>query len=380
MRVIKRMPTALFLSACVLVYGYAALDTKAGRVFSVNVDLSRPESIVWPLEIAVVGAMGEEGLRLGPNVGAGWRGKAGGEASYRFYVPEDGKYHLWAYALWFDKCTNAIFAKVDDHARAIVGNDPVFQKWHWVRAFSIWLTKGPHTLRLSNHSDNISVQNVFFINSGTVLPDDCGIIFSDVFYDGFDGCHIGNFTSWDIVCGQWAVKRPPARQGYIENALVGHSTDSAMILYRADDWANYSLHVAVKTTAARDPRAAAGILFGLRAPDDFYLLKWRSVEGSEQVEVRLSRQMEGRTELLETVQAVCPPNVWQEIQILLQAGTIEVSLNNAGLLKQPTDAEVAGGIGLLIEGQATAYFDDVHVRTVTETTGRRSSSLWERLQ
>jgi len=365
----------LFLSTCVLVYGYSALDTKAVRVFSVNVILSRPESLVWPLEIAVVGEMGEEGLRIGPNVGAGWKGKTGGAATYRFYVPEDGKYYMWAYALWFDKCTNAIFARVDDHAKAIVGNDPIFQKWHWVRAFSIWLTKGPHVLRLSNHSDNIAVQRVFFVNSGTTLPDDCGIVFSDVFYDGFDGCHIGNFTSWNIVRGQWAVRRPQARHAYVDNALVGESTDSAMILYHADDWSNYSLHVAVKTTASQDPRAAAGVLFGVQAPDHFYLLKWRAIEGSDKAEMQLSRQVDGRTELLGSVQAVCPPDLWHEVRVVLDAETIGVSLDDTSLLELSVDGEVTGSIGLFVEGQTTVYFDDVHVRMVTETADDRLGSL-----
>jgi hypothetical protein len=367
MRRTKRILTVLFLSACVVVYGYSAVDATAGRVFSINVDLSQPASIVWPFEIAVVGDLGEKGLRIGPKVGAGWRGKVGGKATYRFYVPEDGTYHTWAYALWFDKCANAIYAKVDHLDRAIIGNDPIYQKWHWVRGFGVPLKKGAHALELSNHSDHISLQKVLLINSGIALPDDCGLIFSDVFYDGFDGCHIGNFASWDVVCGQWGVEKPEAQHRYFENALIGRSKDSAVIVYRADDWSDYSLHVAVNTPLQVSERAAVGILFGVQGPDHFHRLTWRPLAGTEAVDMRLSRQTDQEVECLASFQTVCPADVWHQVEVVLENGTIRVNLNEVSQIDHPVNHDISGGIGLCVEGESMAYFDDVHVRTVTET-------------
>ncbi len=374
MQVTERIPATLFLSACLLVYGYTAIDTTAGRAFSVNVDLGRPEAIVWPFEIAIVGEMGQEGLRIAPNVGAGWKGQAGGEATYRFYVPQEGRYHVWANALWFDKCTNAVFAKVDQHEKAIIGNDPVYRKWHWVRGFSIRLNKGAHLLQLTNHSDNIALQNVLFINSATVTPDDCRIVFSDVFYDGFDGCHVGNFASWDILRGTWTVKKPAVQHRYIENALIGRSEDSAVILYRADDWSNYSFRVAVKTAPDPGARAAVGLLFGVQDPNHFHQLKWTRPAGSDGVRMQLVRHANGETEPLTTFHAAYQPDVWHQAEVALDGRVITVRLDNAELVAWRVDHDIAGGVGLLVEGQATAYFDDAHVRTVTNRTDRRLSS------
>lgn len=374
MQVTKRIPAILFPSACMLVYGYTAIDTTAGRAFSVSVDLGRPESVVWPFEIAIVGEMGQEGLRIAPNVGAGWKGQAGGEAAYRFYVTHDGRYHVWANALWFDKCTNAVFAKVDQHERAIIGNDPVYRKWHWVRGFSIPLNKGAHLLQLSNHSDNVSLQNVLFINSATVTPDDCSIVFSDVFYDGFDGCHVGNFASWEVIRGDWTVKKPAVQYRYVENALIGRSKDSAAILYRADDWSDYSFRVAVKRAPTQDARATAGLLFGVQDPNHFHQLKWKPTEGSDDVEMQLVRQEDGTTEPLTTFHAAYQPDVWHQVEVTLDARVITVRLNNAELVAWRVNHDIKGGVGLLLEGQITAYFDDAHVRTVTNGTDRRLSS------
>lgn len=374
MQVTKRIPAILFLSACMLVYGYTAIDTTAGRAFSVNVDLGRPESIVWPFEIAIVGEMGQEGLRIAPNVGAGWKDQAGGEATYRLYVPQDGRYYVWANALWFDKCTNAIFAKVDQHERAIIGNDPVYRKWHWVRGFSIPLNKGAHLLQLSNHSDNVSLQNVLFINSATVTPDDCSVVFSDVFYDGFDGCHVGNFASWEVIRGDWTVKKPAVQHSYVENALIGRSEDSAVILYHADEWSNYSFRVAVKTAPAQDARAAAGLLFGVQDPNHFHQLKWVRLAGSDNVQMQLIRQADGQMTPLTTFHAAYQSDVWHQVEVALDARVITVRLDNVELAAWHGDHDIAGGIGLFVEGQTTAYFDDAHVRTVTNRADRRFSS------
>jgi hypothetical protein len=369
MQTLKRIPALLWPGLCVLVYGYSAVDTTAGRVFSVRVDLSRPESIVWPFEIAVVGDMGERGLRLGPRVGAGWKGQAGGRATYRFYVPQDGNYCLWAYTRWFDKCTNAVFARVDSQDKAIIGNDPVYRKWHWVRAFSLWLNKGPHVLELSNHSDDISLQKILLVNSRVVLPEDCPIIFSDVFYDGFDGCHVGNFSSWTIRRGHWVVEKPPAADAYVDNALVGRSTDSALVLYEANDWSDYLLHVAFKPMISEDPCATAGILFGLQAPDRFYHFRWRSTNEAGGALVQLCRQTGGETEVLGAANVACPPGAWHDVEIALKGRTIAVSLDGASVVERAAERNIAGGIGFLLEGQATVYFDDVHVRTMAARTG-----------
>jgi hypothetical protein len=370
MQALKGIPRLLGPGLCVLVYGYSAVDTTAGRVFSVQVDLSRPESIVWPCEIAVVGDMGERGLRIGPRVGAGWKGQAGGRATYRFYVPQDGNYCLWAYARWFDKCTNAMFARVDNQDRALIGNDPVYRKWHWVRGFSLWLPQGPHILELSNHSDDVSLQKILLVNSSVVLPEDCPIIFSDVFYDGFDGCHVGNFSSWDIRGGRWTVEKPPPADAYVDNALVGRSTDSALVLYEAKDWSDYLLHAAFKPMISEDSRATAALLFGLQAPDRFYQLRWRPTNEAGGALVQLCRQADGETEVLAAAHVVCAPDAWHDVEIVLRGRTIEVGLDGAGIIERAAEQNISGGIGFLLEGQATVYFDDVHVRTMAERTGR----------
>jgi len=367
---IKKFITTLFVLTCVITYVYSAVDIYTGQTFSVNIDLNRPLAIVWPFEVSIVGDMGEKGLRIGPKIGRGWRGEAGGEATYRFYVPEDGKYHIWAYCLWFDKCTNAVFAKIDNLDKAIIGNDNIYKQWHWVRGFAVRLKRGAHDLELSNHSDHISLQKVLFINSATALPDDCSLIFSDIFYDGFDGCHIGNFASWQPVSGEWFVQTPTETACFFENALTGKSQDESFIMYRDDDWSDYSLNVAVKSFPSEDVEAAVGVCFGVEDPNQYHCLKWRPIEGTDRCEMELSEKAQQKTRILTTSEVPWQTDKWNMVEISLNGRNITAKVNDEKLIETPVSYSIRGGIGLLLEGQITAYFDDIHVRTVIDNKGR----------
>ena len=242
-----KIKTILFLIAilaCLIAYSFFAVKKESGPEFAVSIDLGKPLAIQWPCEVSIVGDSGEKGLRIAPKVGRGWREEAGGKASYRFFIPEDGRYHIWAYCLWFDECANAVFAKIDDQDKAIVGNDPVYNKWHWVRGFDINLKKGTHNLVLSNHSDHIALQKIVFSNSATE-PQQTGLVFSDIFYDGFDGCDQGNFTSWQQINGSWLVQNPDSATFLIENSLIGQSQNKAFIIYKNRELQDYNLDISI---------------------------------------------------------------------------------------------------------------------------------------
>jgi hypothetical protein len=156
----------------------------------------------------------------------------------------------------------------------------------------------------------------------------------------------------------------------VDNALVGRSTDSALVLYEAKNWSDYLLHAAFKPMISEDSRATAALLFGLQAPDRFYQLRWRPTNEAGGALVQLCRQADGETEVLAAAHVVCAPDAWHDVEIVLRGRTIEVGLDGAGIIERAAEQNISGGIGFLLEGQATVYFDDVHVRTMAERTGR----------
>jgi hypothetical protein len=358
----RKYVKTLLIFVCVCIYGFSVVNTQPDELCSVTVDTARPIELVWPCEVSVVGENGEKGLRIPPKVGRGWCGEAGGHASYKFYIPEHGRYHIWAHCQWFDVCSNAIFAQIDALDRAVLGNDPVYKQWHWVRGFAVDLSSGTHTLVLSNHSDHIAVQKVLFTNSALSTPRHCGQVFSDIFYDGFDGCDHGNFSDWHLVTGQWTVIDPTKKMCYIENALLGSSKDRSFVFYRGDNWSDYSLAVAVKSAASDDADGSVGICFGVTDPNQYYQLKWRPEREKETVKMVVSKTGQGQIVKLGAFEVPWNADVWHQVEVGLRTNKIIVRLDNAEPIEISVYGEIAGGIGLLLEGDIAAYFDDVHVR------------------
>jgi len=357
---------ALLILACIGIYGYSAVDTNTGQTHSISIDTGKPLSIVWPFETAIVGDNGQRGLRIGPKIGRGWRDEAGGEASYRFYVPKDDRYNIWAYGLWFDECANAVFAKIDGLDKAIVGNDPIYKQWHWVRGFDVHLKKGTHTLVLSNHSDHIALQKVLFTNSVTIMPEDFSLIFSDIFYDGFDGCDQGNFENWEIVRGQWLVQNPGQEICLEENVLIGKSEDSSFIIYNGNDWTAYSLNMEIKPLISENADGTVGICFGVKDAGQYHQLNWCRTEKPDVVKMQISRQIIEENHVLANFEVPFESGQWHQVEITLSDGSIIVKVDDTKSIEIPLDYKITGGIGFRLEGNIEAYFDDVHVRQITE--------------
>ena len=355
---------------CMIVYCCSVIRISTEPVFSVSIDLARPVSIVWPCETAIVGDNGEKGLRIGPKVGRGWRGEAGGSASYKFFIPKDGKYHIWIYCLWFDECANAIFAQIDDLEKAILGNDPIYNKWHWARGFDVSLKKGTHSLVLSNHSDHVAMQKVIFASSASHGPDGEGLVFSDIFYDGFDGCDQGNFANWKIITGEWVVHNLPEQTNLLQNTLTGKSEEKSFIIYKGNDWGSYSLDLSVKSVPSDSKGFSIGICFGLNDTQNYHQLKIVPNQNDNKAELTVLQKTKSQTNSLAEFQLPWEYNSWHQVQTSITPNMIEIKIDDSKPIRIPSDRLLEGGIGFMLQGKTKAYFDNVHVRQIRETKNK----------
>jgi len=359
---IRQAAGAIVILASAVLYGFSAIETTDGGFFSIEIDAGRPHTIEWPCEAAIVGDEGEKGLRIGANVGRGWRGEAGGQATYKFYVPRAGTYNIWAYGLWFDECASAVFAQIDDSKKAIVGNDPIYGQWHWVRGFGAELAQGSHTLILSNHSDHISIQKILLTNSESMRPGEYEVVFSNLFYDGFDGCDHGNFTAWQQVSGEWTIDNLKADEYNPENAILGRSEDEALILYENETWEGYSVNVSVRVMEAGTD-AAVGVCFGARDEEHYYRVRWQDSE------VKLIRRTGGEAASLGTFKTTECDDGWHNVEVTAQKGTVKVTLDGGEPFEVSVNGAIMGGIGLWLGGDIEAQFDDIHVRQIESDAG-----------
>lgn len=364
----KRHYIILIATTLVIVSGYCfvAIQTETGPALGIEIDLGKPASIIWPCEIDFVGDHAEKGLRIPPNVGRGWLEEAGGSATYKFFIPDDNEYYLWFYCKWHDECTNAVYARIDDSEKTIVGNDPVYDQWHWVRGFPTCLQKGTHTLILANHSDNVEFQKVVLMNSKSTGPDSSEITFSDIFYDGFDGCDEGNFSSWQVVKGLWQVMDPKSQSCAADNALKGISKEEAMIVFFDETWQNYSLDMEIKTEIFERGESEIGVCFGLQDRDNYYMLSFIPKDNQSMVTATLTRQSSGTTETIKSFDLSWPQQDWCRLQIRENSGVIEFKLGdqNVKMAQLYRDMPVHGGIGFYLKGNVVVYFDNIHVRRV----------------
>ncbi len=354
---IRQAAAAIVILGSAVFYGFSAIETTDGGFFSIEIDAGRTHTVEWPCEAAIVGDEGEKGLRIGANVGRGWRGEAGGQATYKFYVPRAGTYHIWAYALWYDECANAVFAQIDDSAKAIVGNDPIYGQWHWMRGFGAELSQGSHTLVLSNHSDHISVQKILLTNSESMRPGEYEVVFSNLFYDGFDGCDHGNFTAWRQVSGEWTIDNLKADEYNPENAILGRCEDEALILYENAAWEGYSVNLSLRVMEAGTD-AGVGVCFGVRDEEHYYRVKWRDGR------MELARRDGDEISILGEGEAAEWGQGWHRLEIAAREGIVSVTLDNGEPFEVSVDGAITGGIGLWLGGQAEAQFDEIHIRQI----------------
>ncbi len=344
----------VYLASCI------SFSDSYDTVEEIWLDMARPVMIEYPFELVEIGENGELGLCIGPNSGRGWLAEAGGAATYNFYAPRDDEYVIWAYCLWQDECTNAIYVQIDEADKAIIGNDPVFKRWHWVRAFTISLSRGFHVLRLSNHSDNVAIRRVFLTSSADGTPDDAPMTTIDLFRDTFNGCDKGNFRLWERFGGSWQVTHRDD-QSPADNLLVGESTEEALLVLREWEWHDFVLTVSVKSLVKGDLQSWAGVCFGLKDDGDYYQLRWNEPTGADTARMQLIRKSHGSVELVTEYEVPWQRGKWHELELAVQPGRIQITVDRGIREDLQFEGEARGGIGLWLSGNTEAHFDDVHV-------------------
>ncbi|MHC4526385.1 MAG: hypothetical protein ACYS29_00800, partial [Planctomycetota bacterium] len=220
------------------------------------------------------------------------------------------------------------------------------------------------TLVLSNHSDHVSLQKVFLTNAQRTTPEDCSVVFSDIFYDGFDGCDQGNFTSWRTISGDWWVLNPTDKICVTENVLAGRSSNNAMIILGNKNWSSYSLNVSVQSRGTNDPDASVGICFGLKDVTQYYQLKWRPIKDRTSIQMYVIRHDGEHSNILKKFEMPWNEQPWHLFEIISKTDGILIRVDSEEVVDVSLGEKITGGIGFQLEGEITTWFDSIHVREV----------------
>ncbi len=355
MRTVRR--TCMMLAA--VVYAATAMGPLAAK-HRVLIPAERPLTVEPPFQVDLLEAGGARGVRIVEGAGRGWCNEAKGSATYTFYVPQGGSYVLWTYALWRGPCTNAVYVQVDDHPRTILGNDPVYGTWHWVRGVDYALGRGTHRLRLSNHSDGIALRQLLWLSDPYEQPGGERLASYDIFYDGFDGCDGGNADAWQRDAEGWDIQQSGSDTSG-DRYLAGCSPGRPVFAVTGEDgWTDYAVSLRLNLRKA----GTAGIAFDWRGQQEHMVLRWRpSVDpetGSGRIE--LVRVTEGKAAILAGEDAALPLDRWCDVAIEVSAGRLIVTLDGRVAAGLPGAEALRGKLALLVDDGGQAWFDEVHVR------------------
>lgn len=315
-------------------------------------DIQDPMLVVRGVEEASGGAYVE--LPLG--AGQGWRGEGGGRIVYKVDVEREDDYRVWARVKWQDGCTNAFFMSANNQPNVVLGNDAIFEQWHWVKGQSVSLKKGVNQLTFSNHSDGTALDKLIITNDPLYLPDGLG---KDItgFYDGFAGCDADNTGSWETASGRWrVVKGIDEASGGVNDCLAQWSPEGGVTLGGFSVWENYDIRMQTMLSGPGE----VGIIFYRSDSDNEYRLVWAA--GEDESRMTLEQAVSGRVNIL----AMAPTprghfDRWYELGFRIDEETLVCMLDGEEILTHGFGGDRRGQIGLLTRNSGGIYFDNVEV-------------------
>ncbi len=93
-----------------------------------------------------------------------------GRATLSFATAKPGDCTLWVRALWRDSCSNSLALSLDDSPDRTVGQNAVYNTWHWVAAGRYTLPAGEHTLTVKEREDGIAVSQLLLCTDPDFVP------------------------------------------------------------------------------------------------------------------------------------------------------------------------------------------------------------------
>jgi len=93
-----------------------------------------------------------------------------GRAMFRVRPRESGAYHAWLRARWTDACGNSVRLRVGADGERVIGQDAVYDVWHWVPAGTWSLAKDEQTAILTGNEDGVAVDQLLFTRDADFVP------------------------------------------------------------------------------------------------------------------------------------------------------------------------------------------------------------------
>lgn len=280
-----------------------------------------------------------------------------GKARFQFEAPAAGVYYGWARVRWGDSCSNSLACSLNNAPARTVGEDHVYNSWHWVRAGIFELNAGANSVAIGEREDGVSLDQICFTRTKDFTPvgpfgGSGGGVELRRFADSFDRSPGHGMEAWQLLAGEWkiAFSFDPNR---IPNqyALTGRSADAeAVALVGGAPWQGCRLSFALfpekvgsfGAVLDYDAETASGRRVAFHVADDGATLT--AGKGGSPI------QLDGQVRL----------GQWHRIDILRWGWTMSIAIDGKRVWTTNSLPPPDGRVGLLVES-GTAVFDDLEV-------------------
>ncbi|MGQ9661167.1 MAG: hypothetical protein ACUVWX_02380 [Kiritimatiellia bacterium] len=371
MRTFALLALVWFAASCGVVHkfeqigiGHGEKDTRAAvPAGSFVVELASPQQITAPFVVGEDPLLASGYALLLPE-GAGSARKTG-KAVFTLQTPTTGVYYVWAYVLWRDSCGNSFSVQIDDLPAYLVGQDALYNTWHWVKAGRYNLEENrTHKLVVQEREDGIAVGQFLFTPQERFVPS--GPFRKDGstrgirrFADDFARSPGHGLEAWDLTSGHWeiAFSLDPNR---IPNqyALVGQVAESdtpALALIKGPDWEGCRLEFSVFP----EPGSCFGAVLERAAGDAESALQIEFFAGTDQGTIHVSSLAGRAVQHFRGLRA----SQWHRIGIDRWAWILRILVDDEPVFQQFDLEPRPGGIGLVVR-RGSVFFDDLTVEEV----------------
>lgn len=275
-----------------------------------------------------------------------------GEGAYPFEIQAAGEYSLWVRARWGGVCSNSITLAIrsegtaGDVARFLVGNDPIFEEWHWVRSFARRFEAGRYEVLLGTRESSAMIDCVLLTDDPAATPGSLsaregsgsGPDLAEYFFDNFATDDSPSPSRWT---GEgWRAMRDGALR-----VVAPAAARDACLEAAAPPMEHGRIEGALSVPAA----AEAGYFFGRRRPsEEFFALCLAEGVAGEGARIRLLHVTGEQPTVLGHAPVPSRPAAWRSLGIWFLGNAFHVYLDRSLVLEGRLRGDAGGNVGMIV--------------------------------
>lgn len=287
-----------------------------------------------------------------------------GLAGFEFKALRAGRYRAWVHSYWRHSCANSCSLTVDNSTAYTVGQDAVFNAWHWVKAGSYDLEEGTHDLKILGREDGIRIAQVLLTDDKEFMPSGIFVpvlarMSERTFADNFARSPGHGMEAWNLLSGQWDISftldpnRVPNQYSLV--GTTGTNGACAVALIDGPAWKGCSIGF---SASPQDGGEFGAVLEHNDQTGQTTRVVFKVSDESSTVRVT-GPGLDAVHNIGRTVR----PEQWHRVKIERWAWSIRVTVDDNEVFSRYDLAPGAGGLGLLVVS-GTTVFDDVAAKEI----------------